>query len=87
MLLKELKTLTDKPVRFLVNTHFHYDHASGNQVFAPLVEIIGHEFTRRKLTADILQKGMFAELRAGMPKQIEDLKGRASACSDKKCSE
>jgi cyclase len=82
VLLKELKTLTDKPVRFLVNTHFHYDHASGNQVFGPPVEIIGHEFTRRKLTADILQKGMFAELLAGMPKQIEDLKGRAAAEQD-----
>jgi glyoxylase-like metal-dependent hydrolase (beta-lactamase superfamily II) len=82
VLLKELKTLTDKPVRFLVNTHFHYDHASGNQVFGPPVEIIGHEFTRRKLTAEILQKGMFAELLAGMPKQIDDLKGRAAAEQD-----
>ena len=81
-LLKELKTLTDKPVRFLVNTHFHYDHASGNQVFGPPVEIIGHEFTRRKLTGDILKKGMFAELLAGMPKQLEDLKARASAEQD-----
>ena len=82
VLLKELKTLTDKPVRFLVNTHFHYDHASGNQVFGPPVEIIGHEFTRRKLAGDILQKGMFADLLAGMPKQIEDLKGRAGAEQD-----
>ena len=24
-MLQELKTITDKPVRFLVNTHFHYD--------------------------------------------------------------
>lgn len=82
VLLRELKTLTDKPVRFLVNTHFHYDHASGNQVFGPPVEIIGHEFTRRKLTADILQKGMFAELLAGMPKQIEDLRARAAVEAD-----
>lgn len=82
VLLKELKTLTDKPVRFLVNTHFHYDHASGNQVFGPPVEIIGHEFTRRKLAGDVLQKGMFADLLAGMPKQIEDLRGRAAAEQD-----
>jgi glyoxylase-like metal-dependent hydrolase (beta-lactamase superfamily II) len=82
VLLKELKTLTDKPVRFLVNTHFHYDHASGNQVFGPPVEIIGHEFTRRKLTDDILKKWMFADLLAGMPKQLEDLRGRAAAEQD-----
>jgi len=82
VLLRELKTITNKPVRVLVNTHFHYDHASGNQVFGPPVEIIGHEFTRRRLTPDILQKGMFAELLAGMPKQLEDLKGPAAAEQD-----
>ena len=30
-LLADLKTLTDKPVRFLINTHYHFDHAHGNQ--------------------------------------------------------
>jgi cyclase len=49
-LLTELKTLTDKPVRYVVNTHFHFDHAHGNQVYGPNVEIIGHDFTREKLT-------------------------------------
>src|SRR5689334_15269379 len=37
-MLTEIKTLTDKPVRFVVNTHFHYDHTNGNQVFAPAVD-------------------------------------------------
>src|SRR5262245_7571426 len=32
-MLQELKAITDKPVRFLINTHFHYDHVNGNQVF------------------------------------------------------
>src|SRR5579859_727902 len=41
-LLRDIKTLTDKPVRTLVDTHFHYDHANGNQVFAPIADIIGH---------------------------------------------
>src|SRR3954463_9790953 len=50
-LLKEIKTLTDKPVRTLIDTHFHYDHTNGNQVFDPSVEIIGHEFTRAQLIA------------------------------------
>ena len=56
-MLQELKAITDKPVRFLINTHFHYDHTNGNQAFPPGVDIIGHEFTRRKLTGDILDKG------------------------------
>ncbi len=51
VLLQEIKTLTDKPVRFLVNTHFHYDHTDGNQAFTPAIDIIGHEYTRSRLTA------------------------------------
>lgn len=81
-MLAELKTITDKPVRFLINTHFHYDHTNGNQVFPPSVDIIGHEYTRRRLTGDILQRGMFADLLTGLPKQLEDLKARAAADPD-----
>jgi cyclase len=81
-MLQELKAITDKPVRFLINTHFHYDHTNGNQAFPPGVDIIGHEFTRRKLTGDILEKGMFADLVKGLPKQLEDLKARAASETD-----
>ena len=90
-MLRELKTITDKPVKFLVNTHFHYDHANGNQVFAPdagsrgpggAIDIIGHDYTRKRLTGDILQRGMFAELLSGFPKQLDDLKARAAAERD-----
>jgi cyclase len=81
-MLQELKTISDKPVRLLVNTHFHYDHVNGNQVFTPAVDIIGHEFTRRKLTGDILQKGMFADLLRGLPRQLEDLTSRAAGEQD-----
>jgi cyclase len=83
-LLREIKTVTDKPVRFLVNTHFHFDHANGNQVFtAPPVDIIGHEFTRRKLLGDVLAKGtIFSESLAALPNQIDQLKQRAAAEQD-----
>jgi cyclase len=81
-MLQELKAITDKPVRFLINTHFHYDHTNGNQAFPPGVDIIGHEFTRRKLTGDILEKGMFADLLKGLPKQIDDLNARAASEPD-----
>ena len=30
-ILAEIKTLTDKPVKFLINTHWHGDHTGGNE--------------------------------------------------------
>jgi glyoxylase-like metal-dependent hydrolase (beta-lactamase superfamily II) len=81
-LLTDLKTLTDKPVRFVINTHFHYDHTNGNQVFAPIADLIGHEYTRRRLAGDILDRGMFADLLANLPKQTADLRARAAAESE-----
>ena len=38
VLVDELKDITNKPVRTVINTHFHYDHAHGNQVFGKDVE-------------------------------------------------
>src|ERR1043166_192729 len=40
VLLDEIKAVTDKPVRTVINTHFHYDHAHGNQIFDKDVTII-----------------------------------------------
>ena len=83
VLVREIKTITDKPVRFLVNTHFHYDHANGNQVFTAPVDVIGHEFTRRKLLGDVKAKGtIFGETLAALPNTIEQLKQRAAAEQD-----
>ena len=45
VLLRELGQVTPKPVRYVVNTHFHFDHIHGNQVFGDEVEILGHETT------------------------------------------
>ena len=45
----DVKTLTSKPIKYVVDTHYHYDHAFGNQVFGADVTIIGHDTTRRRL--------------------------------------
>ena len=45
VLLRELSPLSPRPVRYVVNTHFHFDHIHGNQVFGDEVEILGHETT------------------------------------------
>src|SRR5687767_13661195 len=42
-ILDAIKTLTDKPVTMIVNTHTHGDHVSGNVEFAANVEVVTHE--------------------------------------------
>ena len=48
-LLEDLNLITNKPVRTVINTHWHYDHVDGNSVFGPGIEIIGHEYVRNAL--------------------------------------
>ena len=47
-LARELCALTSKPVRWIVNTHWHWDHVFGNAVF-PHATIWGHRLCRRAL--------------------------------------
>ena len=48
-LIEGIKTLTDKPIKYVFNTHYHFDHAHGNQIFGDDAEIIGHDFVRTML--------------------------------------
>jgi len=44
-----LKGITDKPVRFIINTHYHPDHTGGNEYFQKQAPIIAHENVRKRL--------------------------------------
>ncbi len=44
----EIKKITDKPIRYLVNTHSDGDHIAGNQFFPKSVTIIAHENCRQE---------------------------------------
>jgi glyoxylase-like metal-dependent hydrolase (beta-lactamase superfamily II) len=48
-----LKALSDKPVRFIINTHFHGDHTGGNENFGGEGAIIvAQENTRVRMNSD-----------------------------------
>src|SRR5215510_5778347 len=80
VLVDEIKELTNKPVRTVINTHFHYDHAHGNQIFDRSVDIIGHEFTREMLLGNkSIGMPLYRGYVTGLPQGIETLKQRAAA--------
>jgi len=48
-----IKELTDRPVDYLINTHWHGDHTGGNENFANAgAMIIAHENVRKKMSVD-----------------------------------
>jgi len=45
----EISKITDRPIRYLINTHHHGDHTWGDHVFAGAT-IISHDYCRREVT-------------------------------------
>jgi glyoxylase-like metal-dependent hydrolase (beta-lactamase superfamily II) len=46
-----IKGLTDKPVRFVLNTHWHGDHTGGNEEMGKAATLIAHDNVRKRLEA------------------------------------
>jgi glyoxylase-like metal-dependent hydrolase (beta-lactamase superfamily II) len=44
-----LKGVTDKPIRFIINTHYHGDHTGGNAILQKQAPVIAHDNVRRRL--------------------------------------
>ena len=65
--------ISDKPVSFIINTHFHFDHAGGNENFGREGgTIVAHANVRKRLEADQSMPEINAEQKAtnkdGLPK-------------------
>jgi glyoxylase-like metal-dependent hydrolase (beta-lactamase superfamily II) len=86
-LYQDIRAVTKHPVRKVINTHFHWDHWQGNQVYAteyPSLEIIASERTQENLTkADAGVGGVpFIDKQlAALPKEIETLKENITKAS------
>jgi glyoxylase-like metal-dependent hydrolase (beta-lactamase superfamily II) len=73
------KEITPKPVRYVVNTHFHWDHTQGNHAYRAAgsrIDFIASEPTK-KLMSDLAEQRLKASL-AAVPQQVDALQARAS---------
>ena len=77
-LIHQIKTVTDRPVRYAVNSHFHWDHAQGNHAypvaFPKQVAIVASEATRENLLTLGMQR-VKEQIESG-PRQVDALKQR-----------
>jgi cyclase len=59
VIVQELRGLTARPVRYVVNTHFHWDHWHGNEVYPaayPNAEIVTNQITREAMAKKGLKR-------------------------------
>src|SRR6266571_790054 len=49
VILDKIKTVTNKPVTMIINTHTHGDHTGSNEAFGATVEIVAHENTKANM--------------------------------------
>src|SRR5215469_1653383 len=79
-LIAQLKReVTDKPVRYLVNSHFHWDHTQGDRAYKNAnsqVQIIASDATKQLMTE--LQRDRLKESLDSVPGLIDAAKARLS---------
>ena len=49
-ILAQVKSITEKPLRYVINTHQHDDHAGGDMKMLPIAEVIAHKNVRANLS-------------------------------------
>ena len=87
-LYREIQSITKQPIKRIINTHFHWDHWQGNQVYAeafPGLEIITSERTRENLTRPDAGSGGVAYIEKQLqlvPKEIEKLGNDLASATD-----
>jgi len=69
----QIRSVTDRPIKYLVNTHHHGDHTGGNEVFKAFAVIIAQDNVRDRMLAAP------AAILRDYPKELEDAKKAGNA--------
>ena len=78
--LAEIRKLTDVPVRYVVNSHWHWDHWYGTETYQqafPDVRIVAHEKTRAMMMGPAIEFNR-PGIESQLPMYIQSLEKRAS---------
>lgn len=62
-----IKGITDKPIKYVLNTHFHGDHTGGNPEFGKNSTIVAHDNVRRRLALPPTNPAQSTMTKAGLP--------------------
>ena len=81
-MVNDIKAITNKPIRYVVDSHYHYDHAHGNQVFISSATVIGHENTYKRLQTNVLEQYTFLTSVQPVPARVDGLKQRLAQEKD-----
>jgi cyclase len=66
-----ISALSTKPIRFVINTHWHADHTGGNENFAAAgAVILAHDNVRKRLSVDQFIELMHRTVPASPPKAL-----------------
>jgi len=45
-IIRQVSSVTSQPIRYVLNTHHHFDHAGSNAFFMPEAQVVGHKNVR-----------------------------------------
>ncbi len=74
------RQVTEKPVRYVINTHFHWDHTQGDHSYKKAGSEV--DFIATSMTRDLMEKNCVARMKESaysVPPQIDALKQRAES--------
>ena len=67
-IVEQIRKVSDKPIKFLLNTHHHGDHVGGNEIFKQFAMIVAHDNVRRRMLSSP------ADIQRDYPAMIENAK-------------